>query len=80
MDETISEAGGNAVSESTSSDEDEVPTTLTKKRAFGAIADNNLNRRADHTGLAEKEYKSSESSDEDAEEDLSVWKNPHFIN
>lgn len=68
------------MSESASSDEDEVPKTLTKKRAFGARADDNLNRKVDHTGLAEKEYKSSESSDEDVEEDLSVWKNTHFIN
>lgn len=68
------------MSESASSDEDKVLTTLTKTRAFSALAENSLNRKVDHTGLAEKEDNSSESSDEDAEEDLSVWKNTHFIN
>lgn len=68
------------MSESESSDGDEVPTAIPKKRALGAKAEEGLKRRVDHTGSAEKEYKSSESSDEDEEGDISVWINTHLIN
>lgn len=37
-------------------------------------------RRVDHAGSAEEEYKSSESSDEDEEGDISVWINIHCMN
>lgn len=71
---------GNTASESESSDEDEVPTALTKKGALGAKPEVGLKHRVDHTGSAEKEYTSSESSDWNEEGSLSVRMNTRCIN
>lgn len=61
------------MSESEVSNEVEVPTAVTSKGACGGKPEKGLKRRDDQTWWVNKEYDSSETSDEDEEEILPVW-------